>query len=163
MDDYITKPLKAAHIRQMIERWSPARSDTPPPPQPDTVRAEAEPPADEPPAAACSVDVEAALERLGDDRELLAMALSTFIESMPELLGQIREALAASDAERLQLSAHTLKGAAANVGAAQASGVACQLERMGSEGRLADAGPLVRHLEGHLDSLKTFVQAYVKG
>ena len=51
-----------------------------------------------------------ALERLGGDEELLREVARLFLEEYPVLLLEIRQAVAAQDAEALQRAAHSLMG-----------------------------------------------------
>ena len=72
-----------------------------------------------------------ALERLGGDEELLRDVARLFLEEYPVLLLEIRQAVAAQDAEALQRAAHSLKGSVSNFGADAAYNAASMLEMMG--------------------------------
>lgn len=72
-----------------------------------------------------------ALERLGGDEELLREVARLFLEEYPGLLLEIREAVAARDADALQRAAHSLKGSVSNFGADAAYNAAFVLEMMG--------------------------------
>ena len=72
-----------------------------------------------------------ALERLGGDEELLREVARLFLDEYPALLVEIREAVAARDANALQRAAHTLKGSVSNFGADAAYNAAFVLEMMG--------------------------------
>ncbi len=56
----------------------------------------------------------------------------------PERIETLRSVIEDQDAEMLARQAHSLKGAAANLGADGISAAAGQLEEMGSDGNLAD-------------------------
>ncbi len=83
------------------------------------------------------IDVPAVLERVEDDRELLAELARLFLEELPERLSSIADALEARDANGLQAVAHALKGSAGNLSATGVFEVAKELEH---SGRTADWG-----------------------
>ncbi len=79
-----------------------------------------------------------ALERLGGDEELLREVARLFLDEYPALLVEIREAVAARDADGLQRAAHSLKGSVSNFGADAAYNAAFVLEMMGRTRNLAE-------------------------
>ena len=70
-----------------------------------------------------------------------------FLSQMPDLLGEIRTAVAAADGAAVERAAHKLRGAAVNFGAQRACDAALDLERMGRTGDLACAGQTLVELE----------------
>jgi HPt (histidine-containing phosphotransfer) domain-containing protein len=62
-----------------------------------------------------------------------------FHTEYPQLLAQLRSAIATNDALGLRRAAHTLKGEVGNFGATAAYDAALQLETMGREESLAHA------------------------
>jgi signal transduction histidine kinase/DNA-binding response OmpR family regulator len=130
MDDYVSKPLDAAALDAVLQRWAGAAD-----------------------ATVLDRAVLRSLARdVGDEaivEEICAIFLS---ETGPRLL-EIERAAEHRDAEALRVSAHTLKGSAVNVGAVAVASAAAELERLaGSEPedlrrpllRLADAVELTR-------------------
>jgi two-component system sensor histidine kinase/response regulator len=97
---------------------------------------------------------QAFLERLGGDEEILEILLQTFLESAPEQLHEIRQALEAGDALQLQEQAHSLRGAAAGISAEALREAALQVELAGKNGAIEQARPLVETLTREFDSLK---------
>lgn len=73
-------------------------------------------------------DEERALQLLDGDRELLEDVLDLFQTTSRRLLEEIEEARTAGDREALRKSAHSLKGAAANICATRVQEVARTLE-----------------------------------
>lgn len=80
-----------------------------------------------------------ALERLGGDEQLLCEVAQLFLAECPELVLQVRAAVADRSAEALQQAAHSLKGSVSNFGADAASDAALALELMGRTGQLSGA------------------------
>jgi two-component system, sensor histidine kinase and response regulator len=102
------------------------------------------------PESVHSFDETAALERIGGDRGLLAEIAVLFLQEYPELLASIRAGLAARDAERVERSAHSLKGSAANFGAYACVEAALDIERHGKSGALEHVPELLVVLEARL-------------
>jgi two-component system, sensor histidine kinase and response regulator len=86
-----------------------------------------------------SWDLEAALQSVDGDRELLVEMAELFLQDSDRLLEEIRQAIQAGSASGLHHSAHTLKGSVANFAADEARDTAFQLEMMGRSGNLTGA------------------------
>jgi two-component system, sensor histidine kinase and response regulator len=85
-----------------------------------------------PMASASSVfDIQAALDRLGGDEELLKEVGELFLIESKDLLNDIGAAIQANDMAQLERSAHTIKGSIANFGGGPAFDSALQLELLG--------------------------------
>lgn len=95
-------------------------------------------------------DLEAALERVGGDQELLKEIAGLFLEDAPGLLDLVRDAIEKNDASALQRAAHSLKGSVANFGAEETVEAAFQLEQMGANGKLDGAKDVFVVLENEL-------------
>lgn len=99
--------------------------------------------ADLPPA----MDVQDALSRLGNDAELLTAIIQIYLEDAPGLLERIKTAVANKDASALQRAAHSLKGLAATLSAADVTCGASRLEHMGGSCSLHGAEAPLEELE----------------
>jgi two-component system, sensor histidine kinase and response regulator len=97
-----------------------------------------------------SFDLNAALERVGGDQELLKEIAQLFLDDAPGGLALIREAVEKNDALALQRAAHSLKGSVANFGAEETVEAAYQLEQMGANGKLDGAKDVFVVLEKEL-------------
>jgi two-component system sensor histidine kinase/response regulator len=100
-----------------------------------------------------------ALERVDGDRQLLGELATLFLQEYPQMLAEIREALASHDPKALQHSAHTLKGSVGNFGAQSASEAAFVLEKMGRQGDLSAAPGALTRLEAELARLQPALAA----
>ena len=80
------------------------------------------------------IDKAAALQRLDGDMELLRELVELFLKEASPMLAAARGALARRDAQALQQTAHSLKGAAGNLAATAVFEAAKRLEFMGREG-----------------------------
>lgn len=76
-------------------------------------------------------DREAALARMANSATILAKVVSKFKSACPALVNSLDEALARGDAEAFRRAAHSLKGAALNLGAERVVDSAEHLEEKG--------------------------------
>jgi PAS domain S-box-containing protein len=109
-------------------------------------------PADEPPLemlqpSTTSFNFSEALSNIGGDENLLAELAGIFLEEYPEILANVRKAVASNDSEALVYHAHALKGSVGNFVAADAQNAARKLEQMGREGDLTDATTALSELD----------------
>ncbi|ACB95581.1 response regulator [Beijerinckia indica] len=154
MDDYVTKPFRAAELYRAVEQSVPPTQQSPPVTELaprlglETART-AQPPAcflagkaPRPAEPAQVLDWEGALRNLGDEALLREMA-AMFLDECPKLMRAIDTAIASNDAPELRRAAHTLKGSAHVIGARAVAQAALALEAIGREGQL-QAAPSVR-------------------
>lgn len=62
------------------------------------------------------IDRQGSMERLDNDEELWNEIRTIWIEDVPQMLRNVRDALEARNADGLRRAAHALKGASSNVG-----------------------------------------------
>jgi CheY-like chemotaxis protein len=139
MNDYIAKPINPDVLYSTLLKWvkfsaRPQLADIVP--TEESIRHEdmqTVPELD-------GLDVEEALIRMGGDSNLYRRILVRFHESQGDVIAKLRRSLADADRETVQYIAHTLKGAAGNVGAAQIRDMAAELEHtMASGGDIREA------------------------
>jgi HPt (histidine-containing phosphotransfer) domain-containing protein len=85
------------------------------------------------------------VELVGDD--FIGELAQTFFEEAPELLAEMSRALDEGDAEAFRRAAHSLKSNGDSFGAVRLTSLARELEYMGRDGRLVEAGPKLSQLE----------------
>jgi signal transduction histidine kinase/DNA-binding NarL/FixJ family response regulator/HPt (histidine-containing phosphotransfer) domain-containing protein len=148
MDDYVSKPLSASRLIEVIERYVlsknpgaaqagrgteiPQRRGSSSADLPDA-RSNDMSSSTNPrrrPRAGKVFDVEALRDRVGGDEEVVREVVALFFSQIPETLEQIRTAAVDHDWQVLRRLSHTLKGASATVGAEAISEVARELEFM---------------------------------
>ncbi len=140
MDDYLTKPVTPVSLVQMIENWAPSVGRSQSPTAGSKALAAQE--ADQSPDSSEAVvpfEYESALERCAGSPALLREIVGMFVESTPQELAELEEALSRGDAEAVSAHAHKLKGGAATLSAGPLSVAAAVLEDTGSNGDLAEA------------------------
>jgi two-component system, sensor histidine kinase and response regulator len=79
--------------------------------------------------------------------------VETALEEIPRLMAAIREATAQRGPAALRLAAHTLQGAIRYFGPTPLFERVCLLEKIGAEGRMDDAPPVLIVLEGEIQRL----------
>ena len=156
MNDYTTKPIKAAKVRDMIDKWIGHTHVEPPARQQYTPTSGSDENQDL--ATQTAIDIEKALSQLEGDRDLLYEALDVFLDTSPALLEDLQSAASAGDGHKLQHAAHSLKGAASNLCAEPVRSVAQQLEEMGRRGELAGVDTVIADLRDHLERLRESVE-----
>jgi len=114
-------------------------------------------------AATKVIDLPAALERLEGDRDLFSELAALFKAESPKMLDEARRAVASKNSSQLQHQAHTLKGAASNLGATGVSDAASELEKAARAGDMAHAGELLNALEKQVGLLFSELETVCAG
>lgn len=102
---------------------------------------------------------EEVLERLDGDEELLREVVDLFLEQSRHQIRELQAALAAGEPAQIRHQAHSLKGAAAGLGAQALSHTAAQLELAGKKGELKEVPELLRALEKELERFQQAVMS----
>lgn len=154
MDAYLAKPVDVKELLTMVEEIG--RDERPTRPQVD---AAIDTTAD---GSLAVIDVDAAMSRLGSDMDLFCELAQLFAEDVPQLVTKIQRAIEQQDAATLQRAAHSIKGLAANFGAARCVSVAQELESLGKSRALSQASPLLATLQTRLQELDAALAPYRK-
>ncbi|MBN1826115.1 MAG: cache domain-containing protein [Candidatus Eisenbacteria bacterium] len=153
MNDYMTKPIRPEVLMDVLIRWGRVESgrieaeeengvsrvdgagECVPPCVTDDRSGEPSHPEKGP--AHPVFDREAFLERVMDDPNLAKVIVESFLKDVPERLKKMEEHLAEGDVNSAERQAHSIKGAAANVGGEALREVAFTIEKSGRAGDLA--------------------------
>jgi signal transduction histidine kinase/CheY-like chemotaxis protein len=153
MDDYLSKPFRQEHLREITERWlgrkqgAGTRADwTPGQPVPIDGRA---------------LESIRALEREGTVG-LLAKVIDIYLREAPALLQALRKAAERGDAVALRRAAHGLKSGSANLGAGCLAELCRGLEVTALSGDLAPASQQVAAIETEYGKVWPALAAQVK-
>ena len=92
-------------------------------------------------------------ELVGDD--FIGELVETFFEEAPGLLAAMGQALNAGDADAFRRAAHSLKSNSDSFGARRLASLSRELETMGRDGRLDEAGPKLLQLEAAYEEATT--------
>jgi len=131
MDDYVTKPINAATLFEVIENVMTSFAS----PREESESAEPES-ADESGSEKLNlVDYEKAVANVGGDHDLLCTLIGVFMEDSQRLLADLQGAIESLDGPKLQRSAHSLKGSFGYFAAQSGMDAAMRME---DHGRLED-------------------------
>jgi HPt (histidine-containing phosphotransfer) domain-containing protein len=86
------------------------------------------------------------LDRIDNDLELLGELIEIYEEDGAQHLQTMELAITEENADRLEKSAHSFKGASRNMSADNLADIAYALEQSGNSGNLANAGELLKTL-----------------
>ncbi len=99
------------------------------------------------------MDFEYLASRLGLDKEDFLELSELFVTTTQADLEKIRKAMADSDSSAAAAAAHSIKGAAANLGFEAMAELAKTMEFKGKDGSLEGFDAHVAELEGHVQAL----------
>lgn len=97
------------------------------------------------------------MERLMDDEELIRIAIDSFLEDIPQQITALQEFIKTGDAIGVELKAHTIKGASANLSAERLRKTAGQIEHAARTGDLAAAQAQLADLNVQFEALRVAV------
>ena len=161
MDAYLSKPIQADELYRTLEAFAPAADPNPraggvsSPVNRTTSNASTGvlTPSALQQESAPLIDWSAALKSVADDGELLHELIALFLESLPQWLIDLRDAIERQDQPTAKRLAHTLKGSLRQFGAT-ATATAQQLESAADQSQFAEATRLLSELQTALDQLR---------
>ncbi|MFH1861940.1 MAG: PAS domain S-box protein [bacterium] len=153
MDTYISKPIKTDELLETLERLlhDSKRRVNP-------VKTQTNPSGDN----ENDLDLNALLERVDGDKELLQEIAALFLEDQQRMLSDIQQALESKDPQSLEQAAHTLKGSVSNFGADSAVNLALKLEMKGRNRTLEQTEELLSALKNEIGNLNQQLAALVE-
>jgi len=143
MNDYITKPIDPQVLSEALDKW--LSKETAPVSSQETAFVSTLDP--EIPV----FDMAGMMVRLEHDKELARLVANGFLEDMPRQIEALRGCLEAGDTAGAKLRAHTIKGAAANVGGECLRQIAYDIENAVDLDVIKDS---ITELDAHFDDLK---------
>jgi signal transduction histidine kinase/DNA-binding response OmpR family regulator len=117
MNGFVSKPVSPDDLSAALEKWLPARLLAS---------------ANQPPI----FDRAALLDRVMQDEKMASAILNRFLDDLPQLIESVHQQLAAGDTAASGLTIHSIKGAAANVGAERLRQRAQIMEDAADQGNL---------------------------
>ncbi|MFN4258308.1 MAG: response regulator [Gemmataceae bacterium] len=138
MDGYVSKPIQARELFAAMAAFIPTEQGTPATP---------------PSANDGLLNHAALLERVSGDQELLKEIVTLFLDTTPQQVMKLREAVMRGDCQELQYLAHSLKGSLGFFDEEYTAHAAQQLEYCGRIGDLSQALETCDALENALQRL----------
>ena len=152
MDGYLSKPFKAAELERVLHEKLGLPS---PPCEPDPKPSDTGRDGD---ADMQVFDREGLLSRLGGKTQLIGKFVALFRTGMDGNLSKLLAAVENRDREGIRLNAHTIKGAAGNIGAPRVQDIASRIEKAGREERVDEALALFPCLSGEYDAFVRLIE-----
>jgi PAS domain S-box-containing protein len=141
MDEYLAKPFRMQDLAAALTRWTTDAAATPSP-SPDSYAPAADNAVGAPPVLDQSALT--SLERL--ELDVIADVVIPFRQESALRLTAVDDAVARGDADAVRRLAHALKGDAMMIGALEMRALCAELERLGRQGRTADAAEVLESL-----------------
>lgn len=149
MDDYMAKPIDFDKLRQFVQRLHSAKTNS---------EGQAITPA---PQAASSgmgqpsaiYDRKKVMENIGDNQELLATLMDSYLNDAPRHLANALTALRSRDVKTAEYAAHSLKGSSSCFYASRAQHAAGQFETLVNEERWNEAEAGYEILKREIEAL----------
>ncbi len=148
MDGYVTKPVR--HDLLMKEINECLKTQAVPLPAADSVTLPEE----------GQFNRDDLVERLMGNRELARRVAGGFIGNMPGQLAALARAIGSSDAPAARLAAHSMKGAAANMGCMTVRDIASKLEKLGESGALTNASDILIEFRAAFEAVKPAIEQF---
>ncbi len=169
MNDYVSKPVSRQALAEALSKWLPNDPDDrqmgndDPCPGSEEVSSPAAPTTPATPLAVDPAtpifDRAGMMARLMDDEELIHLVVESFLEDTPLQIASLRDYLEAGDAAGAARQAHTIRGAAANVGGERLREIAFEMESAAKTGDLGIARLYLAKLEEEFLGLRQLMTA----
>lgn len=158
MDDYLSKPVNQSELQSTLEKWlhqKPTTSTnnfTPPKPAEalETMNFEFD---------ESALDTIKALQRPGKP-DILAKIVNMYLDKTPELIADIEQGIAANDAARVKMAAHTLKSSSAYLGGTTLAAQCNKLESKAANDDLAESSSDVATISTGFDELSAQIKKF---
>jgi CheY-like chemotaxis protein/HPt (histidine-containing phosphotransfer) domain-containing protein len=154
MDDFLSKPVRVAHLGSVLTRWLTAsvmtavgEASVPPTNSPDTL------------SPSPSVDWEIFRELAGSDATRLPELSERYLRQTTEQFAKLRDAIATGAAPDVKHIAHSAAGSSAICGMNPMVALLRELERMGQTGQLADAPRVFARVKDEFARIEMFFRA----
>jgi len=138
MDEYISKPVRPEELFRKIQQIVHGRQDEESSKQPEPIASQ-DAPSQPPEEHEMFFDEEKALNCVAGDHERLRSLLQVFVNTVPQLLAEMKHAIEAKDAEKLKRTAHTMKGSLSIFATDPLRDIIASLEAMGAGNELEQA------------------------
>jgi CheY-like chemotaxis protein len=156
MDDYVSKPVRPAELKTVLERWTPTTPviDRETGPTIPLKPAGGQPAPDE----NAAVNFELLREMSCHDRQQENALITIYLAQSREMLSGLGQAVAAGDCKQVKSLAHKFAGASASCGTVVLTPLLRELEQMGEMEDLKGAGAIFQKVERELERALTCLE-----
>ena len=146
MDDYISKPVNPKELGEMVQRWAGKKILRPPAAKAVPVLRKAAP-----------VNLKPLRELTGGDSDFEREIIDLFLDDTALRLNRLQEVIAGGDPAEVEAEAHSIKGAAVNMGAEPFRKLARDLEFLSKKnGSMEGAEKILADLRSEFKNIKQF-------
>ena len=179
MDDYMAKPIRAHQLAEILKKWVPILFNSPTHQsevlegslgqntsmveKDDFSSVENVHPSSRSQNLTAGYDVNAALQGVEGDWELLRTLINIFLDSGPKLMVQIREAFQAGELDALRKHTHQLKGAFGTLQALAAADASARVEKASCSENGETLQEAFENLEHQYEELVPLLQGITQG
>ena len=153
MNGYTAKPLRPDALDQLIREWTGGMTAAA-----DRASAASSGPTSD--AAAAAFHGEDLVARLMGNEELAQRIVRGFVDDMPGQIARLAQAVRDLDGNAVRLAAHSIKGAAANVGGQEVREAAWKLEQEGRAGDLRAAVAALPELTASFERVRPAMERF---
>jgi CheY-like chemotaxis protein/HPt (histidine-containing phosphotransfer) domain-containing protein len=152
MNDYVSKPVDPQTLAEALDKWLPEerKSIT----EHGSVAPEGTAFVSDRESVAVVFDRTGMMARLMDDEDLARTVAECFMEDIPRQLRELKDHLETGNTSLTEQQAHTIKGAAANVGGEALRAVALEMEMAARSGNLEIVKARMAEMEAQFELLK---------
>lgn len=160
LDDYLSKPVKASVLYQIITDWIQAeKKDRFTSNEPDNL-----PEAEEKLAEKADLDLETLKtlkEQTNNDESIIRDLYSTFLLEGDVMMMNIKDALSENDTQLLKESTHSLKGLSATIGAMKVYHICSEMDCLHKKHTFSKSDSLFILLSRYYEKLKNIIEKEV--
>jgi len=151
MDDYLSKPVRPADVRNIIEKWAAATpaAEIKPAPAPQMETAAAGPP----------VEMDRLNSLTDNNADSLRELIELYCRQTTQQFAQLETAMAANQPAEVRRVAHSCAGSSATLGMMRLGQLMRCLEKEGAAGELTNAGPICEDAQREYQAVKQFLAA----
>lgn len=107
------------------------------------------------------VDLTRLTNDFGDDRDFLIEIYTTYLTDCGERIGQLKAAIQANDDQKCAFTAHSIKGASANVGADGVQAIASEMEQAAKQSETAGLAGDFEALQIEFSSAEKYIREFL--
>ncbi len=159
MNDYISKPVEPEALEECLKKWLPDDKEDSRAADNSGEEAGYQDGGEVPPSEVW--DRDALMNRLSGDRELMIKLLKGFLKDIPDQMDKLKKMMENEDIKGMERQAHTIKGAAANVGGDKLRDAASKIEKAAAGGDLDTAEANIRYLSELFKRLRNRMEDYL--
>ncbi len=137
IDEFITKPFKWEEVYKVLSKY---------------VK----------PQQSASLDIDAMLKTINNNKVLLLKLMKYFIENVPREMENLESFSQNGDADSLKKAAHKLKSDVSNFRAGKATGVLREIERLGGAKQLDAVPDLITELKSEINNIIQYFKDYIE-